>query len=70
MDYIVLITCLVKNHWKESRTDIFLYRHEDRPYHIDYAYAAPQNQLNFKMLNQDIFLKYSDHLPIMLEIKD
>lgn len=55
---------------KESEPTFFLYRHEDRPYHIDYAYAAPQNQLNFKILNQDVFLKYSDHLPIMLEIKD
>ena len=55
---------------RESKPTFLLYRHKDRPYHIDYAYAAPEYQLSFKILHEDEFIKYSDHLPIVLEVRD
>ena len=55
---------------KESEPTFFLYRHKDKPYHIDYAYVALKNQLHFKILNDNIYLKYSDHFPSVVDIRE
>ncbi len=50
---------------KETIPTFYLYRHLDRAYHIDYAYANPIMVCDFRILNIS-YLKYSDHLPICL----
>lgn len=54
---------------EEKTSTFYLYRHLDRPYHIDYAYINPQNLVSFKILDKDKYLKYSDHIPLLLETK-
>lgn len=52
---------------KETISTFYLYKHLDRPYHIDYCFANPNIIKDFKILNDD-WLQYSDHIPLVLEI--
>lgn len=53
---------------KETQKTFYLYRHTDKGYHIDYAFADRDNIKTFKILNENKWLKYSDHIPILLEL--
>lgn len=52
----------------ESQSTIYLYRHRDKKYHIDYGFANPMLIKDFRILNSDEWLQYSDHVPIELII--
>ena len=52
---------------KETMPTFFQYRHLDKPYHIDYCFAYPSLIKSFKILDMN-YLKFSDHLPILIEI--
>ena len=52
---------------KETMPTFFQYRHLDKPYHIDYCFAYPSLIKSFKILDIN-YLKFSDHLPILIEI--
>lgn len=54
---------------KESQSTFFLYRHLDRPYHIDYVYAADGIVNDLKILSADKWINLSDHIPIVFKIK-
>ena len=54
---------------KEKQPTFYLYRHIDKPYHIDYCFANPQIIKNFDVLKEYEWLKFSDHLPIRVEIR-
>ena len=54
---------------KESRATFYLYRHSDKPYHIDYCFANSHKMKNFEILNDNKWLKLSDHLPILVEME-
>lgn len=53
---------------KEPEKSFYLYRHLDKGYHIDYAFADKNRIKSFEILKSDEWLKYSDHKPIILEI--
>lgn len=53
---------------EESQPTFFLYRHADRPYHLDYAFASPSLMTGFHIAYGD-WLELSDHLPIVLELE-
>lgn len=54
----------------ESKNTFYLYRHKDKGYHIDYCFANPENIKKFQILSGEYWIKYSDHIPIMIETFD
>ena len=57
---------------KESKPTFFLQRNQNKPYHIDYFFGSPYFQFNnhFEIGDISEWIVYSDHLPIMLEIRN
>lgn len=53
----------------EQMPTFYLYRHLDRPYHIDYAYLRQKNLVGFGVGAADDWLSYSDHVPIWLDVQ-
>lgn len=54
-------------HGQESEPTFFLYRRPERPYHIDYAFAAPDKVLDCHIeLNSEF--SCSDHRPLVIEL--
>ncbi len=55
---------------KESTPTFFMHRHADKPYHIDYAFVAPERIRNCYIDTSANWLTFSDHRPLVLEIED
>ena len=55
---------------KESRSTFYLYRHLDKPYHIDYVYAAESRFTDLKIGDAEKWIELSDHVPLIFEIKE
>lgn len=55
---------------KEKMKTFYLYRHLDKGYHIDHCFANKETVEKYQILFEEKWLKYSDHIPIMLETKD
>jgi exodeoxyribonuclease-3 len=54
---------------QEQHPTFYLYKHKDKPYHLDYCFAS--NDLNNKLLSVEIgdheyWMQYSDHVPVMI----
>ncbi len=56
-----------EKHGYETQSTFFLYRHTDKGYHIDYAFANPIKIKSFEIISNKNWLNYSDHMPIVLE---
>lgn len=54
---------------RETIPTFFLYRHPDKAYHIDHCFTASQNILSYSVSYNDDWLRYSDHVPIVIEVK-
>jgi exodeoxyribonuclease III len=55
---------------KENHPTFFLYRHQDKPYHIDYCFASADiyNKLEkFEIGAYDSYIAHSDHLPLLFK---
>lgn len=52
----------------ESQKTFYLYRHQDKGYHIDYCFIDKKRLKKFEILNDSKWLEISDHLPIVIEI--
>lgn len=57
-------------HGREAHPTFFLYKHEDKPYHLDYCFAS--SDLTDSILNVEIgqhkdWYPYSDHVPIIID---
>lgn len=55
---------------KEKHATLFMYRHENKPYHIDYCFAS--NDFIRKLVNVEVgnykdWREYSDHKPLMVQ---
>lgn len=57
-----------ENQGKETQQTFYLYRHKDKGYHIDYAFADTSKVKSFHIDDNDFWLDCSDHKPIILEI--
>ena len=53
---------------EESQGTFYQYSHIDKPSHIDYCFISPDKIKQFKLLPAEDWLKYSDHIPLLLEI--
>ena len=51
----------------ESEPTFYLYRKPERPYHIDYAFAAPARIVACQIVHDPIFA-CSDHRPLVLDL--
>ncbi len=57
---------------KESCPTFYLHRRLERPYHIDYIFAAHEYSTRIKKLEVGPFaqwIKNSDHMPLMVEFE-
>lgn len=57
---------------KEAHPTLFMYRHIDKPYHIDYCFVS--KKLKRKLISVEIgeysnWIKYSDHVPVIATFK-
>jgi hypothetical protein len=52
---------------QETTGTFFLWHHGDKPSHIDYCFVRPDRIKNFAVPDKDDWLKYSDHIPIVLD---
>ena len=53
---------------KEKHPTLYLYRHKDKPYHIDYCFVSKDfaKKLNsVEIGDYDTWIKYSDHVPLI-----
>jgi exonuclease III len=55
---------------KEQHPTLYMYRHKDKPYHIDYCFASADMMKNIRSVEigeYDSWKMYSDHVPVMVE---
>ena len=48
---------------------LYLYRHKDKPYHLDYCFASAdllENLRSVEIGDYDFWSKYSDHVPVIV----
>ena len=51
----------------ETHPTLYMYRHRDKPYHIDYCFASKNlldKLISVKVGDFDEWIKYSDHVPV------
>jgi exodeoxyribonuclease III len=54
---------------KENHPTFYLYRHQDKPYHLDYCFASADLAANIESVEigeHAFWSKYSDHVPVMV----
>lgn len=57
---------------KEEHPTLYLYRHKDKPYHIDYCFISKELKRKLQSVEVGDFgkwKKYSDHMPVMVSFK-
>lgn len=58
---------------KEQHPTIYLYRHKDKPYHIDYCFVSDHfaNRIeSVEIGDYDNWMRYSDHTPLMVTFNE
>ena len=58
---------------KEEQPTYYLYRHKDKPYHLDYCFVSTDlaNKIqSVEIGDHDFWTKYSDHVPVMVTLND
>lgn len=55
---------------EETTASLFLQRNLEKPYHVDYAFAAQPllSNMRFEILKDPIYLQHSDHRPLLMNI--
>ncbi|CAN5368273.1 endonuclease/exonuclease/phosphatase family protein [soil metagenome] len=57
---------------KEKHPTFYLYRHENKPYHLDYCFVSTdmaEKLESVKIGNHKTWSKYSDHVPLIVNFK-
>ena len=57
---------------KEKHPTLYMYRHQDKPYHIDYCFVSKNIARKIKSVeigDFDIWRKHSDHVPVIVTFK-
>lgn len=54
---------------EETQNTFYQYRHLDKGYHIDYCFLSKEILSDFKILSDGPWIKFSDHIPLLLEVK-
>ena len=53
---------------EETEATFYMYRHLDKPYHLDHIFASSDKVKNLKIGDADKWLQLSDHVPLIFEI--
>ena len=56
-------------HGKEKDSTFYLHRNIEKKFHIDYCFLNPRNFKSFVIYESESWLKYSDHMPIQVELE-
>lgn len=54
---------------KEQHPTYYLYRHQDKPYHLDYCFVSADLSERIKSVQigeYDYWSPYSDHMPVII----
>jgi exonuclease III len=57
---------------EETVPTLYMYRHQDKGYHIDYSYCSQRlinNLLNYNIGTYGDWINYSDHMPLIFEFR-
>jgi len=57
---------------RELHPTLYMYRHKDKPYHIDYCFASEDmidKLQSVEIGDHEFWSKYSDHVPVIVEFK-
>ena len=54
---------------KEKIPTFYHYKYKENPYHIDYCYMNISKLKNMEIGNYEIWGKYSDHMPLIIDIE-
>ena len=54
---------------EETIATFYMYKQLEKPYYIDYCFMNPDLVESFEILDE-IWLKHSDHIPLVLKIKE
>lgn len=57
-----------EEHGEETKNTFYMYRHDDRPYHIDYCFANKNIIKKFEIMNYQEWKAVSDHAPICVNL--
>jgi exonuclease III len=58
---------------KERHPTLYMYRHQDKPYHLDYCFASHDITRKLKSVEiggYDLWSAYSDHVPVIVSFKN
>ncbi len=60
-------------HGEESEATWYMYRHEDKPYHLDYCFVSaslvyPETRINIGNFKE--WIEFSDHMPLIVDDLD
>ena len=58
---------------KEEHPTFYLYKHKDKPYHLDYCFASTdmiKKMGSVEIGDYDFWKQYSDHVPVIVEFKN
>ena len=55
---------------EETKATFFMYRHLDKPFHLDHVFAYPDRVKSLVIGDENHWLQFSDHVPIIFEIDD
>jgi exodeoxyribonuclease-3 len=61
-----------QNQGSEAHPTLYMYRHKDKPYHIDYCFVSDNMIAGLKSVEIgefDYWSKYSDHVPVIVSFK-
>ena len=53
---------------EETQKTFYLHRNAEKGYHIDYCFLSPNRLISFEVSDKNVWLEYSDHVPIVVEI--
>lgn len=57
---------------KEQHPTFYLYRHKDKPYHLDYCFASEDmisRMASVEIGDYDYWMQFSDHVPVMVTFR-
>lgn len=61
-----------QKHGMETTPTLYMYRHIDKPYHIDYCFLSKSLRCRlkeFRIGQTELYLQHSDHMSIILELE-
>ena len=69
IDKFLFISCALINFGEEKQSTLFHTKDKNKPYFIDYLYVKNIIVNNFKIGDYEKWISFSDHMPLIAELK-